>query len=220
MEVDGADFPLRKQAIRTRTLNMSIVDESAAIRICHSDTVMFFLRSIVDQLVVLSNGNFSVEIIDTILSQETDEREDMDIEERMRADGRVNLDKPIQTPSPIFLCSSAIFEATLPRQTLSPSLCNRACCFTMVPWNCLQLRLAQPSLLALQTALRLYSTRRASELKPSLCYIATANTGSSFVVTAEWTFVDGCLARGTMTEISSTRKRQANDGRVLMEASD
>ncbi|KAK2940601.1 hypothetical protein BLNAU_24494 [Blattamonas nauphoetae] len=95
----------------------------------------------------------------------------------------------------------------------SPSLCNRACCFTMVPWNCLQLRLAQPSLLALQTALRLYSTRRASELKPSLCYIATANTGSSFVVTAEWTFVDGCLARGTMTEISSTRKRQANDGR-------
>ncbi|KAK2940602.1 hypothetical protein BLNAU_24495 [Blattamonas nauphoetae] len=130
MEVDGADFPLRKQAIRTRTLNMSIVgvvicstdargrpepfmyltnfpDESAAIRICHSDTVMFFLRSIVDQLVVLSNGNFSVEIIDTILSQETDEREDMDIEERMRADGRVNLDKPIQTPSPIFyaLCN-------------------------------------------------------------------------------------------------------------------
>ncbi|KAK2940545.1 hypothetical protein BLNAU_6630 [Blattamonas nauphoetae] len=87
-------------------------DESAAIRICHADTVMFFLRSIVDQLVVLSNGNSSVEIIGTILSRETDEREDMDIEERMRADGRVNLDKPIQTPSPIFLCSSAMFEAS------------------------------------------------------------------------------------------------------------
>ncbi|KAK2941297.1 hypothetical protein BLNAU_23791 [Blattamonas nauphoetae] len=200
-------------------------DESAAIRICHADTVMFFLRSIVDQLVVLSNGNSSVEIIGTILSRETDEREDMDIEERMRADGRVNLDKPIQTPSPIFYAPlqclkrveshSVIYAAveqrhSLPRPTLSPSLCNRASCFTMVPWNCLQLRLARPSLLAQQTSLRLYSTRRAAELKPSLCYIATANTGSGFVVTAEWAFVDGCLARGTMTEISSTRKRQAS----------
>ncbi|KAK2955444.1 hypothetical protein BLNAU_9672 [Blattamonas nauphoetae] len=138
-------------------------DESAAIRICHADTVMFFLRSIVDQLVVLSNGNSSVEIIGTILSRETDEREDMDIEERMRADGRVNLDKPIQTPSPIFYAPlqclkrveshSVIYAAVEQRHCFCNILCRSRLFSDMTSSDkpsshskLVELSLAQPSL--------------------------------------------------------------------------
>ncbi|KAK2954394.1 hypothetical protein BLNAU_10726 [Blattamonas nauphoetae] len=78
----------------------------------------------VDYLVVLLNENSSVDIIGAILSREADEREDMDIEERTRADDIITISAKVDFDSDIFgdTTSSEDKKKTPPTNTSMLSL--------------------------------------------------------------------------------------------------